>query len=79
MSVINACLAFGADLEIIEPEYHSLSGTYKSPTEAFLDFIEKINGKYALIITSSDYFGRCADIAAIKNARGRKRLLSIVR
>jgi arginine/lysine/ornithine decarboxylase len=72
MSVINACLAFGADLEIIEPEYHNLSGTYKSPTEAFLDFIEKINGKYALIITSSDYFGRCADIAAIKNAAAAK-------
>ena len=72
MSVINACLAFDADLEIIETEYQSFSGTYESPTGAFIDFIEKSSGKYALIVTSSDYFGRCADIAAIKRAAALK-------
>ncbi len=72
MSVINTCLAFGVDLEIIEAKYDSFSGTYKSPTRAFMDFIEKANEKYALIVTSADYFGRCADMAALKSAAALK-------
>ena len=72
MSVINAALAFDADIDIVEPEYDAQSGTYMSPTNSFIHFIDNSDEKYAVIVTSCDYFGRCADIEAVKRAASRK-------
>ena len=66
MSVINACLAFGADCAVLEPEYDEATGTLKSPEFAFIEFLKNKAGKYALIITSPDYYGRSVNLAKIR-------------
>jgi len=72
MSVINACLIFDADCEILEPEYDSIIGTYKSPSSVFIKYLEQTKTKCALFVTTPDYYGRCTDIKKLRSAADRR-------
>ncbi len=75
MSVINACLIFGAECEILNPEYDDLTDTYKSPSQEIIKYLNKTREKCVVILTSPDYYGRCVDIKEIKDAAAKKDVL----
>ena len=79
MSVINACLMFGADCEIVEPDYSYETDSYKSPSDAFIKYLNTTKKKCAVIVTHPDYFGRCADMRGIRAAAGQMRRSHILR
>ena len=65
MSVINACLAFNAPCEFLEPEFDNITGSYKSVSDIFVAYLESSKQGCAVIVTSPDYFGRCEDVEKI--------------
>ncbi len=68
ISVINACCLYNVKLDIVEAEYDESRQMYNSPEAQIIHKINQTKGKYAVIITSPDYYGRCIDLRKIKKA-----------
>jgi arginine/lysine/ornithine decarboxylase len=75
MSVINACLAFGAQCTVLDPGYDEGTGTFESPETVFTEFLKNTTEKYAIIVTSPDYYGRSIDLSRIKKEAGKHGVL----
>lgn len=75
MSVVNACLIFEVECVFLESQYDNTTNTYTSSAETIIKYLKSTQEKCAILLTSPDYFGRCVDIAKIKEVASTKNAL----
>ncbi len=67
-SIINACLIFEAECDILNPVFDNKTQTFRSIANEIISYLNNTNEKCAIFITNPDYYGRCENIKEISSA-----------